>query len=234
MSLIQDPSGETVLVTLRIKKYELAECLRRIPKDGTLQDALYEAFSFGLFAVYELASLASQDDYRYLLQRMLEDWRSPYRRPNDARLMGRTDDELIEEYFGVCGNADSSSSVGGNSATPEQQKGSVGRIPPWLSAAVDDPSGERMVVGIRIKKADLAECILRMPSHRTIHEGLYNAFSFGLFAASDLLSEDSDILDGLLEKWRSPNRKPHAGRPNDRSDDELAADYLTGRAMLAG
>jgi len=96
MSLIKDPSGETTLVTIRIKKYELAECLRRIPPEGTLQDALYHAFSFGHFAAYRLA-----EDERRLLDRLVDEWRSPYRRPNDARLIGRTDEDLVDEYFGV-------------------------------------------------------------------------------------------------------------------------------------
>jgi hypothetical protein len=96
MSVIHDPSGETIVVRLRIKKHELAECLRRIPKDGTLHDALYNAFSFGLFAAYELYS-----EDRQLLEKLLESWREPHRRPNDARLMGKTDDELLEELFGA-------------------------------------------------------------------------------------------------------------------------------------
>jgi len=78
MSLIKDPSGESILVTVRIKKYELAECLRRIPPGETLQDALYNAFSFGHFAAYQLAS-----EDRGLLQRLVDEWRSPYRRPNE-------------------------------------------------------------------------------------------------------------------------------------------------------
>lgn len=72
MSLIKDPSGETIVVAIRIKKHELAECLRRIPKDGTVHDALYNAFSFGLFAAYELESLDSD-----LLQKLVSEWREP-------------------------------------------------------------------------------------------------------------------------------------------------------------
>ncbi len=94
MSLFKDPSGETVLVTIRIKKHELAECLRRMPQHGTIHDSLYNAFSFGLFAAYELES-----EDRELLQRLISEWRSQYRRPNDARLIGKTDDELLDEYF---------------------------------------------------------------------------------------------------------------------------------------
>ncbi len=40
MSFIKDPSGETILVTIRIKKHELAECLRRMPQHGTVHDSL--------------------------------------------------------------------------------------------------------------------------------------------------------------------------------------------------
>lgn len=98
MSLIKDPSGETVLVTIRIKKHELAECLRRMPQHGTIHDSLYNAFSFGLFAAYELES-----EDRELLRRLVDEWRAPDRRPNDARLIGKTDDELVEEYLGVRG-----------------------------------------------------------------------------------------------------------------------------------
>lgn len=95
MSLIKDPSGETILVSIRIKKHELAECLRRMPQHGTIHDSLYNAFSFGLFAAYELES-----EDRELLKKLITEWRSPFRRPNDARLIGRTDDELVDEYFG--------------------------------------------------------------------------------------------------------------------------------------
>src|SRR5262245_47730685 len=105
MSVIKNLSGETVLVTIRIKKYELAECLRRVPPGGTLQDALYSAFSFGHFAAYKLASTD-----HYLLQRLVDDWRSPYRRPNDARLMGRTDEDLVDEFFGTASLGEGSSS----------------------------------------------------------------------------------------------------------------------------
>jgi hypothetical protein len=96
MSLIKDPSGETILVTIRIKKHELAECLRRMPQHGTIHDSLYNAFSFGLFAAYEMES-----EDRELLQRLVREWREPTRRPNDARLIGKTDDELLDEYFGT-------------------------------------------------------------------------------------------------------------------------------------
>lgn len=96
MSLIKDPSGETILVTIRIKKHELAECLRRMDRHGTIHDSLYNAFSFGLFAAYELES-----ENRELLQMLVREWREPTRRPNDARLIGKTDDELLDEYFGT-------------------------------------------------------------------------------------------------------------------------------------
>ncbi len=96
MSLIKDPSGETILVTIRIKKHELAECLRRMPRHGTIHDSLYNAFSFGLFAAYEMES-----EDRALLRRLIREWREPTRRPNDARLIGKTDEELVDEYFGT-------------------------------------------------------------------------------------------------------------------------------------
>ena len=41
-----------------------------------------------------------------------------------------------------------------------------------------------------------------MPQHGTIHDSLYNAFSFGLFAAYELESEDREPLQkpiGLSE-----------------------------------
>ena len=96
MSLIKDPSGETILVTIRIKKHELAECLRRMPQHGTIHDSLYNAFSFGLFAAYELES-----EDRELLKRLVAEWRDPDRRPNDARLIEKSDEELLAEYFGT-------------------------------------------------------------------------------------------------------------------------------------
>lgn len=72
-------SSSTILVTIRIKKHELAECLRRMPQHGTIHDSLYNAFSFGLFAAYELES-----EDRELLQKLISEWRSQYRRPNDS------------------------------------------------------------------------------------------------------------------------------------------------------
>jgi hypothetical protein len=56
---------------------------------------LYNAFSFGLFAAYELES-----EDRELLQKLISEWRSQYRRPNDARLI-ESDEELIDEYYGT-------------------------------------------------------------------------------------------------------------------------------------
>jgi hypothetical protein len=95
MSVIKDPSGETILVSIRIKKHERAECLRR-PKDGTLHDALYNAFSFGLFAAYELHSEDSD-----LLGKLVSSWREPGRQANDARLKGKSDEDLLDELFGT-------------------------------------------------------------------------------------------------------------------------------------
>jgi hypothetical protein len=63
---------------------------------GTIHDSLYNAFSFGLFAAYELES-----EDRELLQKLISEWRSQYRRPNDARLIGKSDEELIDEYYGT-------------------------------------------------------------------------------------------------------------------------------------
>jgi hypothetical protein len=47
---------------------------------GTVHASLYNAFSFGLFAC-ELAS----EDYE-LVQKLISEWRSQHRRPNDDRL----------------------------------------------------------------------------------------------------------------------------------------------------
>ncbi len=58
--------------------------LRRMPQHGTIHDSLYNAFGFGLFAAYELES-----EDRELLQKLISEWRSQYRRPNDARLIGK-------------------------------------------------------------------------------------------------------------------------------------------------
>jgi hypothetical protein len=62
-----------------------------MPQHGTIHDSLYNAFSFGLFAAYELES-----EDRELLQKLISEWRSQYRRPNDAR--------LIEERRGCAGS----------------------------------------------------------------------------------------------------------------------------------
>jgi hypothetical protein len=67
-----------------------------MPQHGTIHDSLYNAFSFGLFAAYELES-----EDRELLQKLISEWRSQYRRPNDARLIGKSDGELIDEYYGT-------------------------------------------------------------------------------------------------------------------------------------
>jgi hypothetical protein len=56
-----------------------------MPQHGTIHDSLYNAFSFGLFAAYELES-----EDRELLQKLISDWRSQYRGPNDARLIGKS------------------------------------------------------------------------------------------------------------------------------------------------
>jgi hypothetical protein len=63
-------------------------------RGATVHDVLYNAFSFGLFAAYELYS-----EDRQLLDRLLDAWREPHRRPNDARLIGKSDDELLDELF---------------------------------------------------------------------------------------------------------------------------------------
>jgi hypothetical protein len=51
---------------------------------GTIRDSLYNAFSFGLLAAYELES---KD--RELLQKLISEYRSQYRRSNDARWSGK-------------------------------------------------------------------------------------------------------------------------------------------------
>jgi hypothetical protein len=48
-----------------------------------------------------------------------------------------------------------------------------------------------------------------MPQHGTIHHSLYNAFSFGLFAACELESEDRELLQKLISEWQNGRR---AGR----------------------
>jgi hypothetical protein len=53
-----------------------------MPQHGTLHDSLYHAFRFGRFAAYELES-----EDRELLQKLIREWRSQDRRPNDARLI---------------------------------------------------------------------------------------------------------------------------------------------------
>jgi len=42
-----------------------------------------------------------------------------------------------------------------------------------------------------------------MPQHGTIHDSLYNAFSFGLFAAYELESEDRELLHPSANGARS-------------------------------
>ena len=48
-----------------------------------------------------------------------------------------------------------------------------------------------------------------MPQHGTIHHSLYNAFSFGPFAACELESEDRELLQKLISEWQNDRR---AGR----------------------
>ena len=55
--------------------------------DTTIHDSLYNAFSFELFASYELESEDSE-----LLQKLISEWRSQYLRPNDARLIEKSDE----------------------------------------------------------------------------------------------------------------------------------------------
>ena len=43
-----------------------------------------------------------------------------------------------------------------------------------------------------------------MPQRGTIHDSPYNAFSFGLFAALELESEDREVVQKLIREWRSP------------------------------
>jgi len=64
-----------------------------MPQHGTIHDSLYNAFSLGLFAAYELES-----EDRELLQKLINKWNPQYRRPNNARLtIGKSDEELIDE-----------------------------------------------------------------------------------------------------------------------------------------
>jgi hypothetical protein len=51
-----------------------------------------------------------------------------------------------------------------------------------------------------------------MPRHGIIHDSLYNAFSFGLFAAHGLESEDRELLQKLISEWRSQYRRPNDPR----------------------
>jgi len=67
-----------------------------MPQHGTIHDSLYNAFSFGLLAAYELES-----EDRELLQKLISESRSQYRRPNDARLIGKCDEDPIDEYYGT-------------------------------------------------------------------------------------------------------------------------------------
>ena len=43
--------------------------------------------------------LESED--RELLQALISEWRSQYRRPNDALLIAKSDEELIDDYYGT-------------------------------------------------------------------------------------------------------------------------------------
>ena len=54
-----------------------------------------QCVQFRTFAAYELES-----EDRELLQKLISEWRSQYRRPNDARLI-ESDEELIDEYYGT-------------------------------------------------------------------------------------------------------------------------------------
>ena len=65
---------------------------------GTIHDSLYNAFSFGLFAAYELES-----EDRELLQKLISEYRSRYRRPNDARLIEKSNEKLIDGTYGTKG-----------------------------------------------------------------------------------------------------------------------------------
>ncbi len=45
-----------------------------------------------------------------------------------------------------------------------------------------------------------------MPQHGTIHDSLYNAFGFGLFAKYELESEDRELLQRLISASEPPTR----------------------------
>jgi hypothetical protein len=51
-----------------------------------------------------------------------------------------------------------------------------------------------------------------MLQHGTVHASLYNAFSFGLFAAYELESEDRELVQKLISEWRSQHRRPNDDR----------------------
>ena len=68
-------------------------------RHGTIHDPVYNAFSFGLFAAYELES-----EDRELLRKLISEWRSQCRRPNDAQLIERrgTDRRVLRHERAGC------------------------------------------------------------------------------------------------------------------------------------
>ncbi len=48
--------------------------------------------------------------------------------------------------------------------------------------------------------------------HGTIHDSLYNAFNFGLFADYEMESEDRELLQKLISEWRSQYCRPNDAR----------------------
>jgi hypothetical protein len=71
-----------------------------------------------------------------------------------------------------------------------------------------------------------------MPQHGTIHHSLYNAFSFGLFAAYELESEDRELLQKLISEWRSQwPREQLASRQGQSSPGRPPSDWLEGQAQ---
>lgn len=42
-----------------------------------------------------------ESEDRELLQKLISEWRSQYRRPNGPRLIGKSDEELIDKEYGA-------------------------------------------------------------------------------------------------------------------------------------
>jgi hypothetical protein len=64
-----------------------------------------------------------------------------------------------------------------------------------------------------------------MPQHGSIHDSLYNAFSFGLFAAYELESEDRELLQKLISGRRAATARPPQNQ-NRAPPTQRNMDYL--------